>query len=69
MPRGRRPIFPKDGQRVQGWLSKVGTVRFEAARKKLAKLADRNVVGISDGDVFTCLSMGWPAVEAYLKKP
>lgn len=53
---GRGAIFrPKDGQRIQGDLTKLGSERFEARRAELAQLSGRSAV--SDADV----------VESYLR--
>lgn len=53
---GRGAIFrPKDGQRIQAHLTKLGSERFEARRTELAQLSGRSAV--SDADV----------VESYLR--
>lgn len=52
-PTGRSSIFrdKKGGDRVQGVLTPVGSNRFEQSRKRLAKLAGREVEHVSDADV------------------
>jgi hypothetical protein len=54
--------------RYQGIVTEVGSRAFEAARKKLAKLAgNRPVDKVSDGDVFEALARGWDATKAYIE--
>lgn len=64
---GRPSIFRDKTERVQGKLSSVGSVRFERAKARLARLAGRATASISDGDTIEYLSRGHEATEEYLK--
>ena len=63
---GRRAIFdlPKS-KRYQGVISKPGSVKFEAARKRLSKLAAWPG-SVSDADVIEYLARGEEATAKYL---
>lgn len=63
---GKRAVFdlPKP-TRYQGVVSKVGAKAFEAARKRLAVLAQRTG-RVSDGDVFEYLARGEAETVKYL---
>jgi len=67
---GRRSIFRdkiKDSKyRVQGLLTKVGSAEFEAARRRLAKLADCDTA--SDADTIEYLARGEPNTRAYIQQ-
>lgn len=56
-----------DGARYQGIVTKAGSVAFEAARCRLAKLANRSVETTSDGCVFEALARGWDNTREYLR--
>jgi hypothetical protein len=63
---GRPSVFdPKDGTRYQGVMTKVGSKRFESARKELAALA--GLKRVSDADVMEFLVRGRASTEAYLQ--
>ena len=64
---GRASIFRgKDLRKMKrGALTEVGNQEFEAARKRLAKMAGRKTA--SDGDVIEALSRGWAATKAYIR--
>jgi hypothetical protein len=55
-----RAIFPDKagGDRVQGIITPVGSTRFEHARRRLGKLAEREVERVSDADVIEYLARG-----------
>lgn len=59
-PFGRPSIFRNKtgGSRVQGVITARGSVRFEQARRRLAKLASREIEHISDADVIEYLARG-----------
>lgn len=57
----------KDGRRVQGVLTKDGTIRFEAARKRLAILLHKLPAQVSDGNVIEYLARGEAASKKVLK--
>lgn len=65
----RRVIFgdKSGGSRYQGCVTKIGSVRFEAARARLAKLACRDVALTSDGDTFEYLARGDAETREYLR--
>jgi hypothetical protein len=66
--RPTRAIF-KDklgGARYQGVVTAAGSTSFEMARKRLAKMAGREVEQTSDGDVFEFLARGEDATRKYL---
>lgn len=63
---GRPAIFPDKTIRVIGMLTEPGQRAFEAARKRLAKLAKWHPSRVGDGDVMTALSIGWEATEKHL---
>ena len=54
--------------RVQGELTPEGGKRFEQARARLAKLADRPVERTSDADVIEYLARGEAETLAYLER-
>jgi hypothetical protein len=58
--RGGRPsIFgSKDGERIQGVLTTKGTVAFNQARQRLARLSGWEPEQVSDADVVIFLSLG-----------
>ena len=56
----------RGGDRLQGVVTKVGSLRFEQARAKLARLASRAPGKVSDGDVIEALARGWADTTAYL---
>jgi hypothetical protein len=59
---GRGSIFrPKDGQRVQGDLTQVGTEMFEERRRQLCEWSGRTTV--SDADVVESFMRGLPATR------
>lgn len=66
---GRPSIFrePKT-KRYQGNTTKIGSVRFEAARRRLAALTKWPVGKVSDGDVFEYLARGEADTVKYLKE-
>lgn len=66
---GRPSIFRDKvgGQRVQAIISKTGASRFEAARKRLAKLAKWKPDQISDADVVEFLARGEADTVAYMQ--
>lgn len=66
---GRDSIFREKigGDRYQGIVTKVGAAAFERARARLAKLAERDVAGISDADTIEYLARGEENTIAYLK--
>ena len=70
MAMGRPSIFaPKNPKhRHQGIMTNVGEKKFEAARRRLAELAEMPVKRVSDGDVFEYLSRGEVETIAHLKK-
>ena len=57
-------IFKDKTKRYQGEVSRVGSIAFEQARKRLALMAGRRTA--SDGDVFECLARGWEETAEYL---
>ena len=67
--RGRVSIFrnKEGGDRVQGILTKAGSQRFHAARKRLAELAGRDLELVSDADVIEYLARGDEETARYLK--
>jgi hypothetical protein len=67
----KSPIFGNAvgvGDRVQGNITPVGSSRFEQARKRLAKLADREVEQVSDGETIDYLARGHDATVKFLEK-
>lgn len=56
--RGRPSIFGVKVQRYQGSVTQAGRDAFETHRKALAKIAGWPADKVSDGDVFTYLSIG-----------
>jgi hypothetical protein len=68
-PTGRASIFrgKKGGDRVQGILTPVGSTRFEQSRKRLARLAGREVEHVSDGDVIEFEVRGEENTRLYLE--
>lgn len=63
---GRPTIFKgKKGDRYQGAVTPVGSRGFEAARKRLARLAGLKTA--SDGDTIEYLARGHAASAKYLK--
>lgn len=61
---GNQSIFEGKTERVQGVLTPRGSAKFEAARRRLAKLAGRETA--SDGDTIVYLSIGEPETVKYL---
>jgi len=62
---GNQSIFKGPvGNRVQGLLTVAGTISFEVARRKLAKMSGRETA--SDRDTIIALSIGWRETERYL---
>lgn len=57
---GRASIFrgKQGGARLQGVITKAGSNRFEQARKRLARLAGRDVEEVSDADTIEYLARG-----------
>lgn len=70
MVTGRASIFrgKVGGQRVQGVITKPGSIRFTEARKRLAKLAAFDPEHVSDADVIEYLAIGEAETIAYLEK-
>lgn len=69
--RGGRPsIFgSKDGgERIQGVLTPVGSVRFNQARQRLAKIAGWEPEDVSDADTAEFLARGEAATIKLLRK-
>lgn len=66
--RGRASIFREKigGDRVQGLITPIGSVRFEHARIRLAKLATREREHVSDADVIEYLARGEENTRVYL---
>jgi hypothetical protein len=65
---GRPSIFRElKPHRYQGNTTKTGSMRFEAARRRLAALAGWPVGKVSDGDVFEYLARGEADTVKYLK--
>lgn len=56
----------KGGDRVQGQITPIGSLRFERARKRLGKLADRDVEHVSDADTIEYLARGEQETLDYL---
>lgn len=69
MSTGRSAIFrgKVNGRRLQGVITPVGAIAFEAARKKLGKLADVEKENVSDADTIEFLAIGETATKEYLK--
>ena len=67
---GQPSIFrnKKGGDRLQGIVTPEGSRRFEMARRRLAKLAGREVEHVSDADVIEFLVRGDEATRAELAK-
>ena len=68
----RTSIFgEKDGDRVQGELTSVGSADFEHARSKLAdivfKIAGVRPKSVSDGDTIEFLARGEAETKVFLK--
>lgn len=65
---GRASIFrdKKGGSRVQGIMTPVGSKRFEQARRRLGKLADRETEHVSDADTIEYLARGESETVKYL---
>jgi len=66
-----RPCIFRDkagGTKKQGVITPAGTIRFEAARRRLAKLAGREVEQISDADTIEYLARGETETKAYIAK-
>jgi hypothetical protein len=62
------PIFPDaspDAARVRA-LTPAGSIRFEQARLRLAKLATREPEQVNDADVVEYLARGETATRTYL---
>ena len=68
--RGGRPtIFGSrdGGARVAGVITARGSVRFEYARRELAKIAGWEVEQVSDSDVVEFLTLGEKGTREFLK--
>lgn len=65
---GRPSVFrnKQGGARVGGVITAHGSIKFEAARKRLAKLDGREVEHTSDADVIEYLSRGDEATRKHL---
>ena len=65
---GRDSIFrdKAGGDRYQGIVTKTGAQRFEAARSRLAKLANRDPERVSDADTIEYLARGDAETVVYL---
>lgn len=64
---GRPVIFrDKKGDRVQGKISATGSRGFEAARRRLAKLAGFDPAKVGDADTIEYLARGEKATIEYL---
>jgi hypothetical protein len=68
MPRGRLSIFPKDGPKVQGFLSTEGARLFERARHELTILAGWQGRTVSDADTIEFLARGQQNTLTYLQR-
>ena len=66
LSKGRPAIFRHKTVRLQGVVTKVGSVKFEHARRRLARLAGRDVDSTSDGDTFEFLARGEANTRRYL---
>jgi hypothetical protein len=67
--RGQPAIFKnKTGDRVQGGLTPRGSIRFELARRRLAKLAGWDYEEVSDADTIEFLALGEALTKDYLAK-
>lgn len=65
--RGQPAIFlHKTGGEVRGSLTVVGSVRFEHARRRFAKLVGWEYERVLDGDVVEYLARGETSTRAYL---
>lgn len=70
---GRHSIFrgKKNGVRVQGIITKIGGVKFEAAREQLGLLYFRvrgeNATVVSDADVIEYMARGAAETRKYLE--
>lgn len=64
--KGPASIFHDKEAKIAGRVSKVGSGKFETARKQLAKLA--GVESASDGDTIEFLARGEEATRRYLRK-
>lgn len=66
---GQPSIFEdkSGGDRVQGNISGRGSVAFEAARRRLAKLAGWEYERVSDGDTIEYLARGNNPTRIYLE--
>ena len=64
------PIFEdKTGRRYQGKITKIGSAKFEAARKRLAELVgDRTASQTSDSDTIEFLARGEQETREYLAR-
>jgi hypothetical protein len=64
---GRGNIFgPKNGDRVQGVLTREGSRLFEGGRKRLAALSGR--ANVSDADTIEYLARAWRSTQLETKK-
>lgn len=70
MSTGRSAIFrgKVDGRRLQGVITNVGSIAFEQARARLAKLADVEKESVSDADTIEYLAIGETATKKYLEE-
>ena len=63
----RPSIFRNKEVRVQGMISKAGSIAFEQRRQQLAKLAGWDVKKVSDADVIEYLARGEVSTKLYIK--
>jgi hypothetical protein len=68
---GRTSIFrdKAGGDRVQGNITAAGSVRFEQARRRLAKLAGCEYEDVSDADTIEFLARGEGETIKALQQP
>lgn len=63
----RPAIFRNKKVRVQGMITKNGSIAFEQRRQQLAKLAGWDAKKVSDADVIDYLARGEISTKLYLK--
>lgn len=63
----RPTIFPNVSYRVHGFITKPGSAKFEAARRRLAELVGWKVKAVSDGNVIEFLLRGEAEAVKYLR--
>ncbi len=63
--RGQPSLFKNKTERVQGYITKVGSRRFSVARQRLAELAGVKPTRVSDADVIEFLARGEQNTRAY----